>query len=191
MNPILRYIEPVRPLEFFALYTLYREKSLAIADLATRLGARRDDVEDAVNSLASRGFVEIYREGNKKIAKYVKGLFGGLKKAAPSEEGYKLAKKVLLYYARKGFVVAPVRQEPGLSSRPDLVAMPVDRFTWRPIYSKAIAIEIESCNEVETHPEQVARNWFKESVRDFAEVHAWTWDKCYERLRDIGEGWSG
>jgi len=44
---------------------------------------------------------------------------------------------------------------------------------------------VESCNEVETHPEQVARNWVKESVRDFAEVHTWTWDKCYERLREI------
>jgi len=74
LNPILRYIEPVKPLEFFALYTLYREKSLTIADLATRLGARREDVEDAVNSLASRGFVDVYREGNRKVAPICQGL---------------------------------------------------------------------------------------------------------------------
>jgi len=187
LNPVLKYIDPVKPLEFFALYTLCREKGLAIADLATRLGARREDVEGAVNSLASRGFVEIYREGNKKIARYAKGLFRGLKKVAPSEEGYELARRVLLYYAKRGFVVASARQDPGLSSKPDLVAVPVDKSTWRPIYSKAIAVEVESCNEVETHPEQVARNWVKESVRDFAEVHAWTWDRCFERLKEIYE----
>jgi len=43
----------------------------------------------------------VYREGNRRIAKYVKGLFRGLKKVAPSEEGYRLAKKVLLYYVKR------------------------------------------------------------------------------------------
>jgi DNA-binding MarR family transcriptional regulator len=175
LNPVLKYIEPVKPLEFYTLYTLRISGSLAIADLATRLGARREDIKEAVNTLAGRGYIEVYREGNKKVAKYIKGLYRGLRKAAPSEEGYKLAKKVLLYYARRGFIVAPVRQNPGLSSRPDLVAVPVDKSTWRPIYSKAIAVEVESCNEVKTHPEQVAHNWVKESTRDFADVHAWTW----------------
>jgi len=185
LNPVLKYTEPVRPLEFFALYTLYKEKSLAVADLATRLGAPRKDVEDAVNSLAGRGFVEVYREGNKKMVRYVKGLFNGLRMVAPSEEGYKLARKVLLHYARRGFVAVAARQDPGLSSKPDLVAVPVDKSTWRPVYSKSIAVEIESCNEVETHPEQVARNWVKESVKDFAEVHTWTWDRCFSRLQEI------
>jgi DNA-binding MarR family transcriptional regulator len=112
LNPILKYIEPVRPLEFFTLYTLYREERLTIADLATRLGASRGVVEDAVNSLAGRGFIEVYREGNRRIAKYVKGLFRGLKKVAPSEEGYRLARRVLLYYAKRGYVVVPARQDP-------------------------------------------------------------------------------
>ena len=80
LNPILKYIEPVRPLEFFTLYTLYREKRLTIADLATRLGASRGVVEDAVNSLAGRGFIEAYREGSRRIAKYVKGCLGVLRK---------------------------------------------------------------------------------------------------------------
>ena len=65
-------------------------------------------------------------------------MFRGLKRATPSEEGYRLAKRVLLYYAKRGYVVAPVRQGPGLPSKPDLVAVPVDRSTWRPIYSKAM-----------------------------------------------------
>ena len=81
----------------------------------------------------------------------------------------------------------PVKQSSGLSARPDLIAVPVDASTWRPIYSKAVAIEIESCNEVEVHPDQVAHNWVKESVRDFAEVHTWTWDRCFNRLREIYE----
>jgi Mn-dependent DtxR family transcriptional regulator len=72
--------------------------------LATRLGAKRSAVEEAVGRLASQGFVELYREGNKKMVRYVKGLFRGLRKVAPSEEGYRLAKKVLLNYARKGML---------------------------------------------------------------------------------------
>jgi DNA helicase HerA-like ATPase/DNA-binding transcriptional ArsR family regulator len=188
LNPVLKYIEPVRPLEFFALYMLRKHGPLAIADLATRLGARREDVEDAVSSLAGRGYVEVYREGNRRMVRYVKGLLRGVRRVAPSEDGYGLARRVLLHYARRGYVVAPARQGPDLPARPDLVAVPVDRATWRPLYSRAIAIEVESCNEVGVHPEQVVRNWVKESVRDFAEVHAWTWEECFERLRRLYEG---
>ncbi|MCC6015221.1 MAG: TraM recognition domain-containing protein, partial [Desulfurococcaceae archaeon] len=187
LNPVLKYVEPVKPLEFFALYVLRKHGPLAVADLATRLGARREDVEDAVNALAGRGYVEVYREGSRKMVRYVKGLYRGLRRVAPSEEGYRLAKRVLLHYAKRGYVAAPARQDPGLSSRPDLVAIPVDRSTWRPVYSKAVAVEVESCNEVEVHPEQVVRNWVKESVRDFAEVHTWTWEECFERLRRVYE----
>ncbi|MCC6015305.1 MAG: hypothetical protein LM564_06345, partial [Desulfurococcaceae archaeon] len=182
------YVEPVRPLEFFALYVLRKHGPLAVADLATRLGARREDVEDAVSSLAGRGYVEVYREGNRRMVRYVKGLFRGVRRVAPSEDGYGLARRVLLHYARRGYVVAPARQGPDLPARPDLVAIPVDRATWRPLYSRAIAIEVESCNEVGVHPEQVVRNWVKESVRDFAEVHTWTWEECFERLRRVYEG---
>jgi DNA helicase HerA-like ATPase len=199
LNPILKYVErPPNALDFLLLYYIYRyskskssengdEGSVALTDLATRLGAKRSAVEEAVGRLASQGFVELYREGNKKMVRYVKGLFRGLRKVAPSEEGYRLAKKVLLNYARKGYVVLPVKQSSGLSAKPDLIAVPVDASTWRPIYSKAVAIEVESCNEVEVHPDQVAHNWVKESVKDFAEVHTWTWDKCFNRLREIYE----
>jgi DNA-binding MarR family transcriptional regulator len=55
LNPVLKYIDPVKPLEFMALYTLYREKSLGIGDLAARLGARREELEKALNTLAGRG----------------------------------------------------------------------------------------------------------------------------------------
>lgn len=65
-----------------------------------------------MNSLAGRGFIEAYREGSRRIAKYVKGLFRGLKKVAPSEEGYRLARRVLLYYAKRGYVVVSARQDP-------------------------------------------------------------------------------
>ena len=81
-------------MEFYALYVHWE---LAIADLATRFSAQKEDMEDAVSALAGRGFVEVYREGNKKIARYAKGLFKGLERVALSEEGYKLAKRAVLY----------------------------------------------------------------------------------------------
>ncbi|MEM2848521.1 MAG: hypothetical protein QXM79_07110, partial [Zestosphaera sp.] len=40
-------------------------------------------------------------------------------------------------------------------------------------------------NELETHREQVVRNWIKSSVKDFKEVHSWTWEECYEKLQTI------
>ncbi|MEM4592358.1 MAG: hypothetical protein QW196_03065, partial [Sulfolobales archaeon] len=106
---------------------------------------------------------------NRKVLVYVKGLFKGLRKVAPSEEGYRIAKRVISKYYGKGYIALPAKQNPQLKFRPDIVAIPVDRATWRPKYSEAIAVEVESCNELETHPEHVVHNWLKESVKDFKE----------------------
>ncbi|MEM4958403.1 MAG: ATP-binding protein [Nanopusillaceae archaeon] len=187
MNPVLKYIDPVRPLELFALYEVWRAKRIALTDLAIRLGAPRKDVEDAVSRLSALGYIEVEREGNRKVLVYVKGLFKGLRKVAPGEEGYRIAKRVVSKYYSKGYTALPAKQGPQLKSRPDIVAIPVDRATWRPRYSEAIAVEVESCNELETHPEHVVRNWLKESVKDFAEVHSWADEKCFERLRQLYE----
>jgi len=78
LNPILKYVEkPPNALDFLLLYYIYKysrkEGGVALADLATRLGARRNVVEEAIGRLASQGFVELYREGNKKMVRYVKG----------------------------------------------------------------------------------------------------------------------
>ncbi|MFN3268415.1 MAG: hypothetical protein ACK416_04055, partial [Zestosphaera sp.] len=69
--------------------------------------------------------------------------------------------------------------------KPDLVAIPIEKSSWRPLYAEAVAVEIESCNELETHREQVVRNWVKSSVKDFKEVHSWVWGKCYEKLQTL------
>lgn len=185
LNPVLKYIEPVEPLEFLSLYSVYRDGEAAVSDLAARLGARREDMEDAINGLAAKGYVEVSREGNKRVVSYSKGLFRGLREVAPSREGRALARRVLLHYAGMGYVVAPARQDPALPARPDLVAISVDRSTWRPLYSQAVAIEIETCNELEAHPEQVVRNWYKESTRDFAEIHVWAPGECFGRLEEL------
>lgn len=185
LNPVLKYIDPVRPLELFALYEIYKARSIALTDLATRLGAPRRDLEDAVARLNALGYIEIEREGNRKVLTYVRGLFKGLKKAAPSEEGYRIAKRVLLKYFSKGYIVMPAKQDQSLKSKPDLVAIPVDKSTWRPLYSGAVAVEVESCNELETHPEHVVHNWLKDSTKDFAEVHTWTSEECFEKLKQL------
>ncbi|MEM4592915.1 MAG: hypothetical protein QW196_05900, partial [Sulfolobales archaeon] len=162
---------------------VYKAKRVAFTDLATRLGAPRKDLEDAVARLHALGYIEVEREGNRKVLVYVKGLFKGLKHVAPSEEGYRIARRVLLKYYGRGYVVLPVKQDPSIKARPDLVAVPVDKSTWRPLYSSAVAIEIESCNELETHPEHVVRNWVKESTKDFLEVHSWTSKECFSKLQ--------
>lgn len=184
LNPVLKYVEVPKPLSLQALYETYKTKEVSVVDLATRLGAPRRDVEDVISELAARGFVSVERRGNKRVVKYVRGLFKGLKTAAPSLEGLRLAKKVMLKYLSRGYYVAPARNEPGLE-KPDLIAIPVDKASWRTLYTEAVAVEIESCNELETHREQVVRNWIKSSVRDFKEIHSWTWEECYEKLQTL------
>jgi len=184
LNPVLKYVEVPKPLSLQALYETYKAREVSVIDLATRLGAQRKEVEDVISELAARGFVSVERRGNKRVVKYVKGLFKGLKTVAPSTEGLRLAKKVLLKYLSRGYYVVPVKNAPGLE-KPDLIAIPVDKSSWRPLYAEAVAVEVESCNELETHREQVVRNWIKSSVKDFKEVHSWTWEECYEKLQTL------
>ena len=128
-----------------------------MVDLLKKIGIDRDRVEDMINKLESLGYITTEKQGNKKVLVYGKGLFGDIKASAPSNEGRKLAMKVMLKYMKQGYHVTPAKQSPNLESRPDLVAIPIDRATLRPEYDRAIAIEIESCNEISTHPEQVVR----------------------------------
>jgi DNA helicase HerA-like ATPase len=184
LNPVLKYVEVPKPLRLQALYEVYKAGEISVVDLATRLGAPRKEVEDVVGELAAQEFVVVERRGNKRVVKYVKGLFNGLEAVAPSSEGLWLAREVMLRYLSEGYYVSPARNEPGIE-KPDLVAMPVDRGSWRPLYSEAVAIEIESCNELETHREQVVRNWVKSSTKDFKEVHSWAREECFEKLNTL------
>uniref|UniRef100_UPI000B119BA8 helix-turn-helix transcriptional regulator n=1 Tax=Sulfuracidifex tepidarius TaxID=1294262 RepID=UPI000B119BA8 len=160
-------------------------KKMYLVDLLKELGLDRDKVNDVVNKLEKLGYIDVEKEGNKKVLYYGKGLFGNVKAAAPSQEGRKLAMKVMLRYMKQGYYVAPAKQSQELSSRPDLVAIPIDKSSLRPLYDRAIAIEIESCNELSVHPEQVVRNWRKESVKDFTEVHSWTYAECFDKLQQL------
>ncbi|MEM4485882.1 MAG: ATP-binding protein [Zestosphaera sp.] len=187
LNPVLKYVDPVKPLEVLTLYEVYKAGRIALTDLAVRLGAPRKGLEDAVAQLSSLGYINVEREGNRKVLTYVKGLFRGLRNATPSEDGFRIARKAALAYFGKGFVVVPAKQDSNLSARPDMVAVPVDRSTWRPLYSGTVAVEVESCNEIKTHPEHVVHNWVKESARDFLEVHTWTSEECFSRLQKLYE----
>jgi hypothetical protein len=191
VNPLFKYIEKPNVLEQQILYNIFVSRtengnhSIYLVDLLKKLGVDRDRVENAINKLEAAGYISVEKVKNKKLLVYGKGLFGNIKAVAPSEEGRRLAMKVMIKYMRQGYYVAPAKQSPNLESRPDLVAIPIDRATLRPKYDRAIAIEIESCNEILTHPEQVVRNWRKESVKDFLEVHSWTYEECFDKLQQL------
>jgi len=102
--------------------------------------------------------------------KYEGGLFLGLEVVAPSEEGREIAKAAMLHYLSQGYWVFPVTTAAPAGGAPDLIAVRGD----------PVAVEIESSNEVETHPEQVAANMVKPSTKRFKEVHVWT---SHEKLR--------
>jgi len=91
----------------------------------------------------------------------------------------------MLKYIKQGYYVAPAKQDQNLTSRPDLIAIPIDKASLRTMYDKTIAIEVESCNELSVHPEQVVHNWRKESTKDFSEIHSWTYEECFDKLQQL------
>ncbi len=194
LNPVLRYLprdrlDPVEAWVLYHVYVLSRGSSdgwVQWSDVNVRLGLPRKRADEARDRLAARGFVEAAKQGNRWLVRYVRGLFEGLRSVAPGDEGFALARRALLYYFSRGFVVYPVRQDPGLPSRPDLVAIPFDPASMSLRYDRAIVVEVESCNELETHPEQALRNALKHRGV-FAEVHFWAPAGCRRRLVELLE----
>jgi hypothetical protein len=86
---------------------------------------------------------------------------------------------------KSGYITVRGKQEGEI--RPDFVAIPYDRSTFRPNYEDAIALEIESPNEVSVHLEQVKKNMIKYmQIKDlFKEIHVWTSDDAFPKLKEI------
>ncbi len=156
--------ERLSPVEQLVLYRVWRaskagRRAVEWSRVLAGLGLRRQRTEEARDSLAAKGYLEAWKEGGRWLVRYARGLFRGLRAVAPSREGRRVAARALLYYLERGYYAVPARQAGPAS--PDLVAIPFDRAQLRLRYSEAVAVEVESCNEVETHPEQVARNLVK------------------------------
>jgi DNA helicase HerA-like ATPase len=196
LNPVLKYIDIPRPLAQRILFEVFRKEGIhgklgvnvPIQDILLALGVKRDKVEDEVAWLVSRGYLETEMVKNKKTLTYVRGLFNNIQAVASSSEGQVIGRKVILEYLSKGYYVTPAKQDPRLPAKPDLIAIPLDPAkNWRPVYSKAIAIEIESPNETQVHREQIVRNSMKESTRYFSEVHFWTSEEGWKGLTEAYE----
>lgn len=194
LNPVLALLprERLTPVEQLVLYGVWRaSRGGRVAVEWTRvlpsLGLGRRRAEEARDSLAARGFIEAYREGSRWLVRYVRGLAAGLRRVAPSGEGRRVAARAVLHYLARGYYVAPARQAG--PARPDLVAIPFDRAALRLRYSEAVAVEVESCGEVESHPEQAARNllknWEQAARGVFRRVDFWAPAECADRLRGI------
>ncbi len=192
LNPILKYLPGVpRPLDQQVLYLAWMAglNSVGLADLAIQLGVRKELMEEAVARLSPQGYIKVEKVAGKRVVYYRMGLFKGLKSIARSSEGRALARIALKAYIGRGWYASIARQDPELKAKPDIVAIivatPVDKSTWRPMYSRAVAVEVESCTEIETHPDQVVRNLTKPSVKDFTEVHVWVSNECKGRLEEL------
>ena len=187
INPLLKYVErPPKPIEQAILFFIWKNKGHQVyqADLLRDLAVDRDYLKKVLAELQSDGMLDIEKEGNKVLVKYVRGLFR-LKGVVSNEEGKKVALKVLVKYMNKGYVVVRGKQEGGI--RPDFVAIKYEKTTFKPDYNNVIAIEVESPNEIEVHPEQVKRNMIKYvTISDlFKEIHIWTSEDKFNKLKEI------
>jgi len=187
VNPLLKYIErPPRPLEQAILFYVWRSEGHQVyqADLLRDMAIDRDRLKKILAELQSDGMIDIQKEGNKVLVKYVRGLFR-LKGVVSNAEGKKIALRILKKYMSKGYVVVRGKQEGDI--RPDFVAIKYEKSTYKPDYNNAIAIEIESPNEIDVHPEQVRRNMQKYIVINdlFKEIHVWTSEDKLKKLKEI------
>jgi DNA helicase HerA-like ATPase len=186
LNPILRYCEMPKPLEQYVLYYIWKSDrhSAFQADLLKDSGIDRERLRSIIAQLQQDGYITTEKIGNKLKLQYNRGLFR-LKGIVDNELGKKIAMKVMVRYMSQGYTVTRGKQEGDI--RPDLVAFAIDRSTFRPHYDEAIAIEIESPNEIEVHPEQVRRNMMKYiTIQNlFKEIHIWTAEEKLEKLKQI------
>jgi DNA-binding Lrp family transcriptional regulator len=189
LNPVLRYCEVPKPLEQYILYYIWKSDghSAFQADLLKDLGIDRDRLRSIIAQLQQDGYITIEKIGNKLKLQYNRGLFR-LKGVVDNELGKKIAMKVMVNYFKQGYTITRGRQEGDI--RPDFVAFPFDKSTYRPKYTEGIAIEIESPNEIDVHPEQVRRNLQKYiPIQNlFKEIHIWTSEDAFPKLKQIYDG---
>lgn len=154
------------------------------ADLLKDLEIDRERVRQIIAKLQADGYITTEKVGNKLKLQYNRGLFN-LKGIVENEEGRKIAMKVMVKYISQGYTVTRGKQEGDI--RPDLVAFVIDRSTFRPHYDRAIAIEIESPNEVDVHSEQIRKDMQKYILISplFKEIHIWTSENKFSKLKNI------
>jgi len=191
LNPVLRYCEVPKPLEQYILFYIWKSENHAAfqADLLQDLGLDRERVREVLARLQKDGYITIEKVGSKVKLQYNRGLFR-LKGIVDNALGKKVAMRVMSKFLSRGYTVVRGRQEGDI--RPDFVAFPYDKSTYRPKYSDAIAIEIESPNEINVHPEQVRRNMQKYiPIQDlFKEIQLWTSEEAFPKLKQIYDGFS-
>jgi DNA helicase HerA-like ATPase/DNA-binding Lrp family transcriptional regulator len=186
LNPVLRYCEVPKPLEQYILYYIWKSEGHAAfqADLLKDMGIDRERLRSIIAQLQQDGYITTEKIGNKLKLQYNRGLFR-LKGVVDNELGKKIAMKVMVNYLKQGYTVTRGKQEGDI--RPDFIAFPFDKSTFRPKYSEAVAVEIESPNEIEVHPEQVRRNMQKYiPIQNlFKEIHVWTSEEKFDKLKEI------
>nr|WP_012386947.1 helicase HerA-like domain-containing protein [Sulfolobus islandicus]ABE99618.1 putative TraG protein [Sulfolobus islandicus] len=176
------YYTPLQQRIYYILDT--NDGNIEFPELLKELGIERDRLNLELSKMEG---IEIEEGRPKRVVLtddswYLKGL----ENVAPSRDGMEIAGEVILDYIDKGYYVVPVEQTPNLDIRPDMVAVKFEGSKLN--YDDNIAIEIESPNELETHPEQVRKNMQKyldPSMRDIKEVHIWTLEETFPKLKEL------
>ncbi len=169
-HPVLRYMNsPFRLPKQRSLHLLYRAKNTkGLEDLL--------DICKNSQNLFGTTFLEdpysVLYYFHKNIDKITK-----------SEEGRKIAEKAIEFYISNGYCVDIAKQLVG-EPRPDLIAIPVSKGQLN--FSKAVAVEIDATTP-DKCPSQLWKNWTKESVEHFREIHTWVTLNKLEKVLELYE----
>ncbi len=146
--------------------------------------SKENEVREMVESMHEEGVLKVVRSrtrGAFTVSEYgltEKGeaLIKPAVEAAGGEEAQVLAKRAIAHYHGRGAFVGTVKQTE--KERPDLIAYDYEE-------GAPVAVEVETENEVQTHPGQVKHNMMKWKGMGFRSLHVWTLSPAAERVKEL------
>ena len=185
----MRYITVALPehMQWQIMLVLHQNNSepLQLGQITEKLKAdQRDDVSDVLHDMVEKKMLDVVDDDNRN-AKYVlsedtksKYFTFNSSKIGSADDIPHITKKAVSSYLQKGYFLTIADQTVKKDEdRTDLIAYSYET-------DKAISVEIESANELASHPEAVRKNMVKWESMGFAAYHGWS---TSDRIKKILE----
>jgi len=185
----MRYITVPLPeqMQWQIMLVLHQNNSepLQLGQITEKLKAdQRDDVSDVLHDMVEKKMLDVVDDDNRN-AKYVlsedtksKYFTFDSTKIGSADDIPHITKKAVSSYLQKGYFLTIADQTVKKDEdRTDLIAYSYET-------DKAISVEIESANELASHPEAARKNMVKWESMGFAAYHGWS---TSDRIKQILE----
>jgi hypothetical protein len=167
-----------------------------ISNISSITGINRKELKVFLQDMGHEGFVRTKVEGKSVIyllpeKSFLKEMFWPVLRS--QREGGEIASQLLLkardHYLSEGWLFIPLKQIPG-ASMPDAIAIPPlgkrAREGWD--FTNAVAVEVETPDEIRAHPDQVLLNIVKNFARGLRNVEIRCTEDSMDKVTDLYAG---